>query len=778
MIVGVPGKKWVAESASDLFVSPQADLSAVLSSETVVDYLHSIQPVRTARVARCGADDSDKGGDGSSEEISSDVQAVLRFIERHADTLFALLHEKACIRDSLVSTNQQSHGTLPTGWTTPAEADVSSTLTEKPSSSKENHAGNSKMPCGAMQASDDSACAENAPPSALTTGGDTDAVQERRCLANVTELLSFCITHSPQQCEINAIVAACIEALSLRQTLEAQRTFAVQRLLLEAFDNDFETTTQTIADTLTHSTINGVVRNLASNSIIAETLIALFGSALSAVWMVKPTTRTALFTSQWIRLNFPTALCVYLPVAIRDPSMYHYFYFFKELLKRGYSHSAGPIVDVLLSEPLVSNYVEDILRCGEEAGRAPILTPVGAAAAPVSLAADGMEVLVSIISLVRKSLVLPETSSMYNMATQYITPVAVLQAQAPRMVALLAPTATEEAELDALVSSTKSSRSPLCGASQCLLCAIAPLGGYGLGPLRLAVCELFVEFSLFQLAGIDSILITSGFFPAFIRCCERFPQHDALARALHRCILAIFQRPMLAGEGLSAAAERDRLWKYLVQAGTVALLCGRLESVLGALTHLAQIPDTSLSSFCIDALSHLSSLPLFQSAAGGPFEKHLEAFKRCEAIQGRVRYMAAPVTGERFKERGSAGVAEPVHRDTINLAGDRFHGPKAGGISRGSRLSGLSSRPPKGAYIIVRHSADNVLPQRSPEEAVVDMESLKQEVHTLRQAGSPAVQSYPSFSSVRFGFSSSPSADSEDEPKHAAVTPLSGAHSE
>ncbi|KAG5470955.1 hypothetical protein CUR178_02261 [Leishmania enriettii] len=777
MIISTLGKKRATGSVPDLFASPQTDLSAVLLSDTVVDYLHSIQSSKTSRVSRCVANGSDKGAEGSFDGMPSDVYVVLQFIERHAETLFALLDGKTCMRDSVLSPKLQPQGSLPSASTTPAEPKASNTLAEKQSPSRSNHVSDPKRALGAMQSSDNSAVAENTPPAALTATADSDVAQERRCLANVTELLSFCIAHSPKQCEINAIVAACINALGMEKALEAQRTFAVQRLLLEAFDNDFEMTTQAIADTLTHSTIKGVVENLASSSIIAETLIALFGSALSAVWMVKPTTKTALFTSQWIRLDFPTTLCAYLPIAIRDPGMYHYFYFFKELLKRGYSHSAGPIVDVLLSEPLVSDYVEHILRCCEdEAGRAPILTREGAAAAPVSLAADGMEVLVSIISLVRKSLVLPETSFMYNMATQYITPVAVLQAQAPRLVALLAPTAKKEAQLDALASTTTLSRSPMSGASQGPLSAIASAGVYGLGPLRLAVCELFVEFSLFQLADTDNILITSGFLPAFIRCCELFPQHDGLARALHRCILAIFQRQTLVGESLSAAAERDCLWKYLVQADTVALQCGRFESVLGALTHLAQIPDTSLSSLCIDALTSLSSLPLFQSAAGGPFEKHLEAFKACEAIQGRVRHMAAPVTGELFKKRGSVGLVEPVHRDTINFAGDRFHGARAGGLSRGSRVSGMSNKASRGAYIIVRHSAADDRPQHPPQDGVVDMDALKREVHSLQQAGSPAVQSYPSFRNVRFDFLSS--AEDKDEHTHTSMTPLSGMHSE
>lgn len=749
MIIGAPAKGWATESVPELLASPQTDLAAVLLSDAVTDYLHSIQSVGTARANRRGCDGSDRDEDGSSDSIPSAVRVVLQYIVRHADTLFSLLHGKAQIENGPVGSKHHPEGSFLTVCSPPGEAEASTGVVEIQHPSQGNHAN-------------------GAPTAAVSVIGDADEEQERRCLANLTELLSFCITHSQEQSEVDAVVAACIEALSGEKALLSQRTFAVQRLLLEAFDSDFEATTQAIANTLTDSTIKGVVENLASNSIVAETLIALFGSALSAVWMVKPTTKTALFTSQWIRLDFPTTLCAYLPVAIQDPGMYHYFYFFKELLKRGYSHSAGPIVDVLLSEPLVSDYVERILSCCEQdVERSALLTPEGAAAPPVSLAADGVEVLVSIIGLVRKSLVLPETRYMYETATRYITPVAVLQAQAPRVTALLAPTAQEKPELDAYA--------PSADVLSRVLSAVAPAGTYGLGPLRLAVCELFVELALFQLASTDNTLITSGFFPALIGCCERFPQHDALARTLHRCILTIFQRATLVGESLSAAAERDCLWRYLVKADTVVLRCGAVESVLGALTRLAQIPNTSLSSLCIDALTNLSSLPLFQSAAGGPFEKHLEVFKACDAIQERVRHMDAPITGEHFRERGSTGLPHTVHRDTINLAGDRFHGPKAGGISRGSRLSGFSSKFAKGSYVVVRRSADDDRPPRPAQDAVVDIEALKEEVHTLQQGGSPALQSYPSFSNVNFNFISFSAEGDTDRDQNDAATSSSEA---
>ncbi|GET91473.1 hypothetical protein, conserved [Leishmania tarentolae] len=769
MLIGTPAKKWVTKSVPELLASPQADIASVLLSDDVPDYLHSIQSVENARVNRQLADSSDREEDGSSDGIPTAVLVVLQYIMRNADTLFALLHGEAQIENGIVARQHQPRGPLQTVCTTPGDAKTWAGVVQIQHPSKGNDDNGSRMAADTIEVSHGGSRVNDASIAAVAAVGNADEEEERRCLANLTELLSFCITHSQDRSEINAVVAACIQALSREKTLESQRSFAVQRLLLEAFDSDFEATTQAIADALTHSTIKGVVENLAGNSIVAETLIALFGSALSAVWMVKPTTKTALFTSQWIRLDFPTTLCAYLPVAIRDTGMYHYFYFYKELLKRGYSHSAGPIVDVLLSEPLVSEYVECILSCCEQdVGRSALLTPDGAAATPVSLVADGMEVLVSIIGLVRKSLVLPETSFMYHADTRYITPVAVLQQQAPRLTALLSPTPKQEPELD--------TSGPSSDCSSRLLAAVAPGAMYGLGPLRLAVCELFVEFSLFQLASTDNTLITSGFFPAFIGCCERFPQHDALARALHRCILSIFQRATLVGESLNAAAERDCLWRYLVKAGTVVLQCGAVESVLGALTHLAQIPNTSLSSLCIDVLSNLSSLPLFQSAAGGPFEEVLEAFKASEVIQERVRHMDAPITGENFEEGTSTGLPEPVHRETINLAGDCFHGPKVGILSSGSHLSGLSSKFAKGRSIVVSRSVDDDRPRRPSQDVVIDMKALKEEVYTLQQGGSPAVQSYPSFSNVKFSFFSSSLEDAVEDDQDEAAAPSAEQH--
>lgn len=739
MIASSYGAKWTTDNVADLFAVPNVGLEDVLYAEAVADYLQSIQNTPAAGPpARRGATTAaDDGSSAAQTSAAHRVNCVLQYIEANSTHLFALLRggvKAGVVTDKTVSSKEENAA----NENSSSSGGVGGSFSIQQSSVQNHNGSASRHVDGAAPLSP-----PTSPGSATTTaaGGDAMSAEERehRALVNLTELLSFCIAQSSEQAAVNRVVAACTTALSSATTLEAQRAFAVQRLLLEAFDGDFETTTQVIADTLTPAIITGVVENLASNSIVAETLIALFGSALSAVWMVKPTTKTALFTSRWIELGFPTTLCAYLPIAIRDPGMYHYFYFFKELLKRGYSHSAGPVVDVLLGEPLVSSYVEAILSCCEhDVHRSPLFAPEGAAAAPVSLAADGMEVLVSVVSLVRKSLVLPETHSMYTTSTRYIAPLKVLARLSSRLAGLLAPSMRE--------------RVAAVGAPQ-----------QGFGPLRLAVCELFVELSLFQLAEVDDILVAAHFFPAFIECCERFPQHDALARCLHRCILAIFQRATLLGESLGDAADRDVLWKYFVQPDTVRLQGGKAFSVMAALTHLAEVPSTSLSSHCIDVLTTLATMPLFQTAAGGPLEGELGDFRGSEAIQGRVRDMTTPITGRDYERSGSSGLPVAHHRDTINLAGDRFRGSRTGGFGRGGRLSGAAKRAAKEAYMIVRHSADDDRPQRTMAEEKVDLDALKQEVRDLQDAGSPQVRSYPSFSSMHLGFF----APSEEEAKKA-----------
>ncbi|KPI90823.1 hypothetical protein ABL78_0056 [Leptomonas seymouri] len=743
MIVNPLGAQWTTDNVAELFSADDVGLRDVLYAEAVTDYLQSIQvvPVTGQSPRRGGLSMMKEEAVSGPLTAANRVRCVLRYIHVHSEELFALLQGNAELHTANKAVLAEG-GELPNPVVGCAEhAD----------DKLEFNSGDNSIPPA------DSSCEENGSPCTFFTpqdvAGEAFSAEdlEHRLLINLTELLSFCIGQSSEQSEVNAVVSACTVALSCAKTLEAQRAFAVQRLLLEAFDSDFETTTQAIADALTPAVITGVVENLASNSIIAETLIALFGSALSAVWMVRPTTKTALFTSRWIELSFPTVLCAYLPIAISDPGMYHYFYFFKELLKRGYSHSAGPVVDVLLGEPLVSSYVESILHCCEcDLNWPPLFTPEGSVAPPVSLAADGMEVLASIVSLVRKSLVLPESKSMYETSIQYITPLKVLLSQANRITALLDLTEREKAQ----PAAHSSSRSRQTSWTR-----------QGLGPLRLAVCELFVELSLFQLAEVDRTLISSNFFPAFFACCERFPQHDALARCLHRCILAVFERATLMGESLSDAGDRDMLWKYFVQPETVRLACGRMFSIVGALTHLAEVSSTSLSSHCIDMLTNLAPMPLFQAVAGGPLEDHLAAFRSSRSIQKRVHNMSTPITGKDYENPGSADLPQSAHRDTINLAGDRFHGSRTGGVARSSRLSDVAKKVSNGAYVIVRHSSSDDRPQRLVIDDKVDIEALKQEVHDLQEAGSPQVRSYPSFSSVNISFFS----DTEEQPVDEAA---------
>lgn len=602
---------------------------------------------------------------------------------------------------------------------------------------------------------------------------------EELFVMNTAELFSFCIAQSSVQSDVDDIVVTCIKALSLPATLKPYRAVAVQRLLLEAFDKDFETTTSIIASTLSQDVITGVVQNLASNSTIAETLIALFGSAVSAVWMMKPTTKTSTFTSRWIELNFPQEFSAYLQTAIADPSKYHYFYFFRELLKRGYSQSAGPVVDILLTEEVSASYIEAVLcNCEQNIGCSPLYSLEGAAALVPSLAADGVDVLTSIVALLRKSLVIPESAAMYYTTTAYISSVASIQRHAPRFVALL------EVTEDELQQASYS----------CTTSAVGVARLAALGTLRLAVCELFVELSCFQYAGTDETVISSQFFPAFLRCCAAFPEHDALIRLLHRCLLTLFQRPLFAGETVEAMLARDRLWAYCVDpnvitttnrstdscnhrsnechavaenaenASDVAFSTTGHTSVIGRVMEFAKGPSNTLSSHAIDLLHRLSLLPTFANGRPGPLQAVLQEFQSTAAVQVRLEKMSSAITGAHFILRGSSGAGKRVHRVTINLAGDRFRSVEASQLGQRRSSSSSSSGGGSGGratggggdyYSVLHHSPDDGAlqrPRRASLEVVVDMAALKKEMQDLQEAGSPQMQSYPSFGSMKLSF--------------------------
>lgn len=603
---------------------------------------------------------------------------------------------------------------------------------------------------------------------------------------NATELLAVYISAAGPRASIDKIVPVSLAALTRRDVLLPTVALSVQRLLLAAFDADFVKTTETITLALDEEVVQGAIRNLSQSSIVAETIIALFGSALSAVSMMAHTTRTRLFTAGWIQMRFPRHFIDYLSTAIRAPSHYNYFFFFREMLKRGFSHSAGPIVDVLLQKEYMTSLIDTILDCCEEEAEAAaaaastklkLVTPL-----EPSLTADALGILSAIVNLVRKSLITPETPEMYWCTVNHIAPIHVLDAHAKRFVALLE-----------------------CPANTTAAHHTAEILGMG----RLFICEMFTEMALMHLSSTDQTLVQSGFLPAFIETCRRFPNNDTLVRLMHKCMLAIFSRPLLLGEQLPDVPERDLLMKHMI--ATEQAPNGVFTRLLQFGTD-AEFKDTALAAFSLDLLSKLAELPLFSKEKDGPLAPLLHSFADDAWLQGRMGSMRAVITGDKFKEKGSAATGAVRHRPLINLVGEPLRtslsisspdendgspwGMKSGnsaanddstntassssgggsgfadgrsrrrGGSGNSRDDNLGPGSPRlfgpSASADLHAAEDHVL-------APLDMVAIEKEIHALLETASPQMRAFPSFRSMQLGFSCA-SESEETTPSPTAPT--------
>ncbi|EPY23992.1 hypothetical protein STCU_03472 [Strigomonas culicis] len=604
-----------------------------------------------------------------------------------------------------------------------------------------------------------------------------EAKEIMTCNINATELLAVYIGASTNfKSAIDRIVPVSVAALGRKGVLIPSVALSVQRLLLAAFEADFAKATDTIAITLDEDIVKGTIRNIAESSIVAETIIALFGSALSAIAMMAPTTHTHVFTSAWIEKRFPQHFISFLETAIKTPSSHNYFYFFRELLKRGFSHSAGPVVDVLLQKSLMVSMVETTLRsCEAELERARkrrrsanggsadgTEAPSAATAASStshygvteaeSLASNAMGVFANTIGLVRKSLIIPETPEMYFTTANYVSVVACVDVYHQRFMQLLDLEEVQRgvdefrlvAEHDA-DGRTPTTVAPSMGANRSVL-----------GMTRLAICELFTDLTHYHLGSTDRIAVECNFLQALLLLCRRYHNHDTLIRLLHKNILSIFSRPLLLGETLQEAMDRDLLVKYIVQSeregGDAADGSGGKErGVLSQIIDFAADPAMRfcpLSTFSMELLHKLSVLPYFNRKTSGPLAHLLDPFYASEAIQRRLDCMREPITGNDFREEGSARTPPVRHRPLINLA----EGGETNSIS-------VASPSLKRDPLWPSMAASDGFPTDGAAAEAAPAGTLEVAVPA---PFSPQVQAYPSFKDLFIGFSSSESAVKDD----------------
>lgn len=141
----------------------------------------------------------------------------------------------------------------------------------------------------------------------------TDAQVSRNAAALIIHYMK---THADTSEIIRNIVPSTLGVLSRKGTISAPLAIFMQRILLAAFDEDFSETSYAINISLGDEVVHGAIRNLASSTIVGETLIALFGSALSADVMMQPSTIPNIFTDVWIKHGFPHHFVAYCKVAM------------------------------------------------------------------------------------------------------------------------------------------------------------------------------------------------------------------------------------------------------------------------------------------------------------------------------------------------------------------------------------------------------------------------------------------------------------------------------
>ncbi|KEG07271.1 hypothetical protein DQ04_10351000 [Trypanosoma grayi] len=541
---------------------------------------------------------------------------------------------------------------------------------------------------------------------------------------NAVELIVYHmdLAHEPQYMIVR-IVPATIAVLGNTDAMTPLVSRCFQRILLGAFDVDPIATTTAIASVLDEQIIHGAVQKAATNFIVADTIVALFGSALRASSMVSPETRTQIFTEAWIQLGFPQLLASYMSVALRTKDHQPYFYFLKELLKRGFSHSAGPVVDVLLRYEVMSEFVRVLLEACEEARTISSAVP---------LAAQGVEVLHSIIVLVRRSLIPLDTRDMYTANVIDVVPIKCLKIYAKRFGVLIG------AETEVNV--------------------------YRVNGMQVALCEVFLELLRFRARDTDEIITESGYLEGLVTISVRHPECNRLSMLLREAILSVFSEDQMN--------EDNIILKHL----KCAVAASKRNFLSGCLNLCATeaLRNTSLSAFMIDACRTLVGNRQYTTEPLGLLRRLLGPFLANPAVQKRMNDMERPITGVGFDALGSACQGKVQHRPLNNHTGRQLcvrsdslaspcgkeffvgvPGEPAGEMDRAGAAyvveaegvdEDLSGDLPQND---VDFSANEALLREGEDTVTVDMEWVDEAVE--REA-SPQVRAYPKFCDMFMSF--------------------------
>ena len=430
--------------------------------------------------------------------------------------------------------------------------------------------------------------------------------------------------HSYPTESIRRIVPSTLGLLAKRGLLQPHVAQAFQTILLAAFEQDFFQTTFAINITLGDEIVHGAIRNISASAAIGETLLALFGSAVSPSTMMAPSTTPQIFTEEWIKRDFPFHLAAYSKIAMAALDSQSYFYFMLELVKRGLSHSSGPLVDGLLTKEVVGELFSTVVDACEQTDGSANTFP---------LAADGVVLLNSIISLLRRSMPPTENAVMYNATVEHYAPIDALFKYGPRLVGLL-------------------SRTEMLSKGFC---------PNGLGTARLAVCDMLCELAAFQLYRLDAMIVELGFPRKLFELLHSFPHNDILQRAAEKIILGVFKRTIFSGLTSEQHLRNDPLLNYFVYGDGFRHL---LE--LREWSEDTELSGTSLQAFSFSTCYTLNDMILTFAFEGSPADGIYAELLQVRKVD-QLRHWTAPITGKGYERVGSGCPGVQVHhRPVVN----------------------------------------------------------------------------------------------------------------
>lgn len=375
---------------------------------------------------------------------------------------------------------------------------------------------------------------------------------------------------------------------------------------------DSEGTASKVGEFFTNDLVISITKHIGYSTEVGGAILELLGAHIMFGKILQPTFSLQLFTSPWLNCGFPRAIVEAFPVALSCTEKNSLVYFMKELCTLGYNPTIAPVVSALLEKENFNALLNAVIQEST--------VVLNSSSICVGIVPEAIEIFSVVVRLIRQTFPSNKLCSQYNHNIKIYPPIDAICSAIPDFVALL--------NVDKIVG-----------------------GKRVLTRVRSGICSLMKELISFRMKSIDEDIKASGFFDSLLHLCEIFPNNNSVSEILHDTLSLVLSQ--------DAKANRfDVLFGYLTSEARSEMH----EKLIAFATNSDKYGYAAIRSHCYAFL-------LFDSI----YREGEVSLTTDEHVKQKILELSVVVetelTGEAFREAGSANVPPPPSEEVLNYAG-------------------------------------------------------------------------------------------------------------